>query len=78
MSIVQAVSYLFSGFLKAPLLNESATTLVRVIIDRALKKRKPGVGIGAMNGLCKRSGYIWGPANNQGGCSMDFGAGSER
>lgn len=46
MSTVQAVSYLFSGFLKAPLLNESATTLVRVIIDRALKKRKPGVGIG--------------------------------
>lgn len=51
MSTVQAVSYLFSEFFKAPLLNESAAAPARVIADRALKKEKQeweGGGWGSM------------------------------
>ena len=40
VSTVQAVSYLFSEFFKAPLLNESAAAPAGVIADRALKKEK--------------------------------------
>lgn len=57
-STTQAVSHPFSEFFKAPLLDDSAAAPARVIADRALKKRKPGVGVGEGRKGVRRHGEI--------------------